>query len=394
MTRSPLAIIFFTVLLDLIGFGIVLPLLPAFAAEHSPAEWQIGLLMASYSFAQFLFAPVWGSLSDRIGRRPVLLISLTGSVLAYSLFAVAGSLAMLFAARLAAGAMAANISTAQAYIADVTPPERRARGMGLIGAAFGLGFVLGPALAGLLAHGSAAEAQARVGFAAAALSAADLAFAFFLLKESLPEERRGLQQQGPRRMELLRQALRTPALGAAILIFSLATIAWSSMEPTLVRLLTLQFNFDRPQIGYLFAGFGLYAAILQGGVTGRMAERVGEVRMIAAGALLLCLGMLLLPLAPGLPAVYAALALLGLGQSCLLPSIMAAISRLAAAAVQGGALGVSQSFSSLSRVIGPAMGGWLFGIDRRFSFFAAAAAALAALLIACTKLSLPPRDER
>ncbi len=191
--RSPMGIIFLTIFLDLVGFGIVLPLLPRFAAEYQAEKWQIGLLMATYSLMQFFLSPVWGRLSDRIGRRPVLLISIAGSAISYALFAFAGSLPMLFVARIVAGGMAANIGTAQAYIADITTPENRARGMGMVGAAFGLGFVFGPALAGLLSHYALENGwrpQLVVGLAATLFSVLDLVLAAARLPESLTPELR------------------------------------------------------------------------------------------------------------------------------------------------------------------------------------------------------------
>lgn len=389
MRRSPLALIFFTVFLDLIGFGIVLPLLPGFAADYGASEWQIGLLMASYSLMQFVFAPIWGALSDRVGRKPVLLFSLGGSAASYMLFAAAPSLPVLFIARLAAGAMAANISTAQAYVADVTTEERRAQGMGLIGAAFGLGFVFGPALAGLLSGGTTQEAQWRVGVAAALLSAIDLLLMAFILPESLTREKRAGQPRRWPRLESMKLVIADPRLAPPILVFFLATVAWSSLEPTLVRLLSTEFSFERPQIGYLFAGFGLLAAILMGGVTGRLAARVGEVRMVRAGALFLTIGLVSVALAHSLASLYGALLLLAVGQAALVPAVQSIISRTAAAGAQGGTLGVSQGFSSLARVIGPAMGGWLFGLMPAAAFLSAGLVVAVALGIAITHLKQP-----
>ena len=208
---SPLLIIFITVFIDLLGFGIIIPLLPFYAEHFGASALIVGLLSSSFSLAQFLFAPFWGRLSDRIGRRPVILIGLLGSALSYAFFALATSLPMLFVARSLAGIAGANIPTAQAFIADTTTAETRARGMGLIGAAFGLGFIFGPAIGGFLSHwGYAAPA-----WFAAALSLANFVAAVFLLPESRPPHARDTSRPG--RIEVIRRAVDTaePADGAA-----------------------------------------------------------------------------------------------------------------------------------------------------------------------------------
>lgn len=387
MKRSPLEIIFLTIFLDLIGFGIVLPLLPRFAATHQAAEWQIGLLMATYSLMQFFFSPVWGRLSDRIGRRPVLLISIAGSALSYTLFAFAPSLEMLFVARAVAGIMAANIATAQAYVADVTTPENRAKGMGLVGAAFGLGFILGPALAGFLSHwatGQGHNPQVVVGLAAAGFSLLDLVFAAARLPESLTSERRAQAKAAPgTRLGRMGAALRQPTIGIPIVIFFISTVAWSQLEPTLARLIQgTPFEFNAAQTGYLFAYVGIISALIQGGFAGRMARKSGEARLIVMGTFFLALGLLLVPVAQSTPALYGVLGLLALGQAMNLPCLQSLISRSAAADSQGSTLGVTQGFSSLARAIGPAVGGLLFGVSHPYPFWFGAVLMVLALLLA------------
>lgn len=382
MKRSPLGIIILTVALDLVGFGIVLPLLPTFARQpHHATDLQVGLLMATYSLMQFFFSPVWGRLSDRIGRRPVLLISISGSALSYLLFAFAPSLPVLFLSRAVAGIMAANISTAQAYVADVTPPEERAKGMGMVGAAFGLGFILGPALGGLLSHGS--NPQMSVGLAAAGFSLLDLLLAAALLPESLTPELRA-RAAAPRgsRLERMAAALRHPATGIPIAIFFLSTVAWSQLEPTAALLAQEQFGFTKSQIGYLFAYLGLLVAIVQGGFAGRMARRSGEARMILMGTLLVSIGLALVPFMTRTGGLLLALTILALGQAMNVPGLQSLISRSAAQEEQGSTLGVSQGFSSLARAVGPATGGWLFGIKHAYPFWFGAALMLVAFLMA------------
>jgi len=387
MKRSPLGVVFLTVFLDLIGFGIVLPLLPGFAAEHRASGWQIGLLMATYSLMQFVFSPIWGRLSDRIGRRPVLLLSISGSAVSYALFAFAPSLAMLFVSRAVAGIMAANIATAQAYVADVTTPENRAKGMGMVGAAFGLGFILGPALAGFLSHWAETQAlkpQVVVGLAAAAFSVLDLLFAAARLPESLTPELQA-QAAAPEgsRLHRMAAALNNPATSTLIFVFFLSTVAWSQLEPTLVLLIREPpFGFGAGQTGYLFAYVGIISALVQGGFAGRMARKSGETRMILAGTLCVALALIGIPLVGSTGALYAVLGLLALGQAMNLPGLQSLISRSVGAGQQGSAMGVSQGFSSLARAIGPALGGALYGVQHAYPFWVGAALMVIAFLLA------------
>ncbi len=385
MKRSPLGIIFLTIFLDLVGFGIVLPLLPRFAAQHQAAEWQIGLLMGTYSLMQFFFAPVWGRLSDRIGRRPVLLFSITGSALSYLLFAFAPNLTMLFLSRLVAGIMAANLAAAQAYVADVTTPENRTRGMGMVGAAFGLGFVLGPALAGGVSHwaiGAGHSPQLAVGLVAAGFSAVDLLLAAARLPESLPKElRQKAQAPSGSRLERMAATLRNPATALPVGVFFLSTVAWSQLEPTLARLTQEDYRFNEAQTGYLFAFLGLIVALIQGGYAGRAARKSGEGRLVLTGTCLLVLGLVLLPVAPP-PLLYVAVALAGMGQAMSVPGLQSLISKGASADSQGSTLGVTQGFASLGRVLGPAVGGALFGLNHAWPFWFGAALMLVGIGLA------------
>ncbi|MFN3652439.1 MAG: MFS transporter [Armatimonadota bacterium] len=397
MDRRVLGTIFLTIFLDLVGFGIVLPLLPRFAAAHGASEWQIGLLMATYSLAQFVFAPFWGGLSDRVGRRPVLLFSIGGSVISYVLFTFASTLEVLFISRAIAGAMAANIATAQAYVADTTAPEDRAKGMGIVGAAFGLGFVFGPAIAGITAHLAGeidADPQIAVGLVAAAFSLLDLCLAGALLRESLPRSRRGIASAGPQPPRLARMAaaLTAPGTGIPILLFLLTTLAWSQLEPTLARLAQERFAFNEARTGYVFAYLGLVVAVVQGGVTGRLAQRVGERPLIVLGTVLLGVGLLLLASVGSVAGLHWALLAVGLGQALNAPGIHALISRAAAATEQGSTFGVTQGFSSLARLAGPIAGGWLFGLRHEYPFWFGALLMLLGALLAIALLRGSARD--
>ncbi len=351
---SPTTIIFVTVFIDLLGFGIIIPLMPFYAETFGANALTIGLLNTSFSLMQFLFAPFWGRLSDRIGRRPVILIGLFGSAVSYLLFGLATSLTLLFAARIAAGIAGANIPTAQAYMADVTTPEHRAKGMGLVGAAFGLGFIFGPAIGGFLSQWGYQAPS----FFASALSLANFIAAWFLLPESRPTA----HTDAPRtsRVAALRQALRRPGLPQLLLIYFIVVAAFASFETTFALYSERRFAFSASTIGYVFAFVGIVLAIVQGFLVGKVVPRVGEGRIVPVAILTLAAGLALVPIARNVATLVAACGILALGMGFNSPSIMSMISRRAAADMQGGVLGLSQSLASLARVIGPAWGGWLY----------------------------------
>ncbi len=373
---SPLVIIFFTVFIDLLGFGIIIPLLPFYAEHFGASAFAVGLLSTSFSAAQFLFAPLWGRLSDRIGRRPVILIGLLGSGFSYALFAVATSLPLLFVARTLAGIAGANIPTAQAFIADVTTPEKRARGMGLIGAAFGLGFIFGPAIGGFLSHwGYTAPA-----WFAAALSFANFAAALALLPESRPVHEGGSERLG--RIEVFRRALVRPHLPQVLLVFFLVVTAFSSFESTFALYSERRFAFTPATIGYMFAWVGVVLATVQGGLVGRVVPKLGEHRIVPAALLVMAVALTLVPVSPSVPVLAAVCGLLALGMGFNSPSIMSSISQLADARDQGSTLGLSQSLGSLARIIGPMWGGFVFDtVGIRFPFFTAGGLMLVAWFI-------------
>ncbi len=355
-----LAILFLAVFVDLVGFGIVLPLLPFYADRFGASGVVIGFLVLSYSAAQLLLAPVWGRLSDRFGRRPILIIGLVGSAISYVVFAYAGSVAVLLLSRVMAGVGGANIPVAQAYIADVTPPERRAANMGLIGAAFGLGFIFGPAIGGLLAPVSTAAP----GLAAAALCAGNAVLAFFFLPESLTAEERAdrAQRRKPHvhPLKKLREALGQPELQEVLLLSFLFTVAFSSMHPTFPLFAAERFGLEEREVGYLFAFLGLVSAIMQGGIVRLVAPRVGEVALIRSCSVFFVAGLLLIGLAPSIPALLAGLTLLAVGFGGTLPSVVSLISRFTPADLQGGSLGVGQSVGALARICGPLIAGLAF----------------------------------
>ena len=380
--RSPLAIVFATVFLDLVGFGIVIPLLPLYAQRFGAGPVTVAWLLAVYSLMQFLFAPWWGRVSDRVGRRPVLLLGLFGSATSYLAFGLAGSLAVLFAARALGGFAGANIGVAQAYVADLTRPEERARGMGMVGAAFALGFIFGPAIGGLLSHfGTAAPF-----LGAAAVTFANALLALARLPESLPPERRSAHPRGfgvLARIRALLGADTPPRLRRIYAAVFVATVAFAAMEATFSLWADARWHLSRQGISYLFVFIGVVGAITQGGIVGRLAPRIGVGRTAAGGIVLIALGMAGLALAPSIPLLLPPLALIALGHGTASPSLSTLVSHQGGPGEQGRLLGINQSLSALGRVVGPVWGGLALahlGLGAPFLTGAAIAAGAAALL--------------
>lgn len=371
-------ILFLIVVIDLIGFGVIIPLLPFYAEYYQASPFQIGLLMASYSAAQFVAAAFWGRLSDKIGRRPVLLMSIAGSAVAYTSLGFAETLTVLFAARIMGGFMAGNLAAAFAYVADITTKETRAKGMGIMGAAFSVGFIFGPALGGILAGADAATADFRTpSFVAAGLSAIACILGIFFLKESLSEDIRSRQKAMTKvnRMRALMTALRQPGIGFLIMLSFLATLVFAGLEAIFAIWSLRQFDWGPQQIGYLFAFIGVIAAIIQGGFIGKLTARFGTERLIVAGSLGLTIGLALTPLVRTETELIVAMAIASLGFSVLSPTLNTAISIRGEADVQGGLFGVTRSATTLSRVFGPILAGAAFAVFGHNSpyFFGAAA---------------------
>ncbi len=388
--RLRLGILFLTVFIDLVGFGIVLPLLPLYADRFGASGTEIGLLVTVYSMAQFFLAPVWGRLSDRFGRRPILLTGLLGSAASYLVFAYARSLPVLFLSRIMAGIGGATVPVAQAYISDITPPERRAANLGLIGAAFGLGFIFGPALGGMLAP----VAMAAPGLAAAALCFGNFVVAAFLLPESLSPEERRERKEGttPVRIADLAAALRDPRLRRLLSLSFLFTIAFAAMQPTFPLLGAIRFGLDERHMGYLFAFLGAVSATMQGGLVRQLVPLLGEVRLIRISGIPFIAGLLIIAGAPSIPLLMAGLGLLALGFGGTLPSVVSLLSRLAPPELQGGVLGIGQSVGSLARIIGPLLAGIVYdawGIQ--WPYLLGAVLAGGAFLVALT-LHPPPAE--
>ncbi len=403
MKKSPLFIIFTTIFIDLIGFGIVLPVLPLYAQTFGASPLTIGIIVASFSLMQFFFMPVWGRVSDRYGRRPVILWSLVASAVSYLIYGFAHSLAILILSRVFAGIAGATVSTAQAYIADVTTKENRAKGMGLIGAAFGLGFIFGPVIGGVLSesghvlqhiagalHGGMFDGFARwldiqsaaigldVRFDIPALFAATLCLAnaglaYFRLPESLHPDSRPTQAMRMVPRKTFIHALTRPYLGILLLLFFLVTFAYANTYGTLPLFTRQTLQLSALENGYVFAFMGLITTITQGGLIGRLTKLFGERRLLLIGCVSMVVGFTVLALSTTIPMLAVGILFLSTGTGLCNPVIPSLITQESNPREHGSMLGISQSFSSLGRVLGPSWGGLVYDrLGHQWPFFTAA----------------------
>jgi MFS transporter, DHA1 family, tetracycline resistance protein len=350
------SIIFIVILIDLLGFGIIIPIIPTLASKvFNATDFEIGLVIASFSFAQFIFSSIWGRLSDEIGRKPVIIISMSGNILAYLLFAWSHNLFLLFVSRLLAGACAGSISAAQAYMSDVSSHKERAKSMALIGMAFSLGFVLGPFIGGVLSkHGYELP-----GYFAAFLSLAALISTIIWLKESLDKTK--VKQQVKRKFNLsnLADALKHPNIGILLIMYTLLITAISILYSILALFLYKNFGFSEQSNGYVFAFIGFIGAIAQGTI-GLMTKKFPERKILLWGNLLAAIGITLLAFSSNILMLVFFLAFYALGSGIGQTIIPSLISQSVEPEEQGGTLGLNQSLGSLARVLGPILGGLIF----------------------------------
>ncbi|MGA2544726.1 MAG: MFS transporter [Verrucomicrobiota bacterium] len=373
MKKKSLGIIFFTVLIDLVGFGLILPLIPIYANHFKAGGLFIAAIFTSYSLMQFLFAPLWGRLSDRIGRRPVLLTSTACACVSYVIFALGSGLEsrglalwVMLASRIFAGICGANITVAQAYIADITPPEERSAKMGLVGMAFGLGFILGPVLGGLSAKFFGLTGP---GWTAGALCAINFIWASLMLAESW-QPAAHFQTQRPH-LEQWAHVLRMPRLNLLVGIFFLATFCFSSFETSIGLLVEKNFHLAEERgldsvlgtISWLIAYCGLIGAMVQGGMLRRMVKKMGEPKVIATSLFLAAAGIAVLPFLTTWATLLLALAVFSTGSSLTRPPVFGMISMLTPAHEQGSTIGVAQGIGSLARIAGPFFAIGIFGKD-------------------------------
>ncbi|MCC7495674.1 MAG: MFS transporter [Fimbriimonadaceae bacterium] len=403
--------IYAIVFLDLLGFGLVIPQLGVYAKLYGASGLAQGLLIASYSLMQFLCGPLFGRWSDRVGRRPVLLLSLCGSLAGYLLFAFSHSFAMLFVSRLIHGLGSANLATAQAYLGDVTPPERRAKAMGLIGAAFGLGFVFGPACGAILGpwgshHWGPHGGNLAIGLLASSLSLLTLLLGAARLPESLPPDRRSgdAAPSSPFATASLDLCHQQPVLTRLLWVFFVATAGFSVLHAILSYHLIDSLRLDvatdtgaaQRFTGYLFTWIGLLAALVQGGLIGRLVQRCGESRLLLAGLVLLAGALALLPWTHSLGQLLLVATPLAIGNALCTATLPTLMTFHSPEPRRGEALGLLQAVGSLGRIVGPVAGGALYGLQRPSPFLLGAVLCAVAALVALgvtDRPALPPGSE-
>ncbi|WP_327053439.1 MFS transporter [Halomicrococcus gelatinilyticus] len=418
--RRALATVVAVVFVDMLGFGIIVPILPFYVRSFGVSDVYIGLLAASYSLLQFAFAPVLGRLSDERGRRPVLLLSIAGSVVAWTLFGLAWSVGVLFVARMFAGAMGGNIAAAQAYVADVTPSEERATGLGLVGAAFGLGFVFGPAVGGVFASDPVVSAARDVlpgvvpatrfslpSFAAAALSLLNVGFAAAFLEETgTPSD----APTGESPVAGLLASLRDPDLRSLVASFLLLSVAFSGVQVMFIPFAADAYGYGASETALLLTYVGVLGVLVQGVLVGRLSRRYGDVRLAFAGSTLLAVALAAIPFAPvlgralvpppggpafltpELVALLAVLPLLSVGNGLLTVSLTTLVSTSTGRETQGTAFGVTQGAGSLGRTVGPPVMAALYAVVGRWSpFVVGAVLLLPVVALAFARLRLDQR---
>lgn len=414
-SRHALAIVIAIVFIDLLGFGIIIPILPYYVRSFGANDVFIGFLAAAYSVMQFIFAPLLGRISDQRGRRPVLLLSIAGSVVAWTVFGLGGSLLVLFASRMLAGAMGGNIATAQAYIADVTPPERRAGALGLLGAAFGLGFIFGPALGAVFSLASMIDMVRSVvpavvpitrfslpSFAAATLSLLNLGVAIIFLPET------GAPTSADDRQSLvagLVEALYDDRLRGLVASFFLFSVAFSGIEVMFIPFVADVYGYGESQSALLLTYVGVLSVIIQGGLVGRLSRRYSDTRIAFVGASVLVVALSTTPFAPLLgdlfvpqidgptfftPALIALLGVLGLlslGSGLLNVSLSTLVSKNASNETQGSAFGLTQGAGSLGRTAGPPIMAGLYAALTYWSPFVVGAVLIIPILLILARLA-------
>ena len=356
--KASLSVIFVTVFIDLMGFGILIPILPTFASkELAISDFGIGVLIAVYSLIQFLFNPVLGKLSDKIGRRPIILVSLLLTAVSYIMFSFATSFLVLFLSRVVAGFGGSNIGVAQAYIADITTKEERAKGMGMIGAAFGLGFLFGPIIGGLLS---------KYGYDIAGFGSAAFSFmAFIFALTSLPESNK--ERTSSKKFEIklfdfefTRNTLKKPALGTLIILFFIIVFSMANIYGTFSLIGYKVYEFTDQQIGYLFGVIGIVSAIIQGGLIRSLSRKFEDRSLVLWGTILMTLGLGLIPYGQNFLGVAIIACVLAVGTGILQPTILSMVSKYSPEENQGAVLGLNQSFASFARVLGPLWGGFSY----------------------------------
>ena len=385
--------IFITVVVDVIAFGIIIPVLPQLVVQFEGGDIARGAQVyavfgSMWALMQFFFAPILGALSDRFGRRPVILTSIFGLGVDYVFMALAPNLTWLFVGRMISGITASNFATAGAYIADVTPPEKRAAGFGMIGAAFGLGFIFGPALGGWL---KTSYGIASVGLTAAGFSLVNLVLAFIRLPESLKEKKASHHRTSM--TTAISSAFQHRGKRRLLLLSLFFTFAFVMMQISFALLANERLGMSEREIGYTFAVMGVVAATMQGAFIGKLTARFGERRLLVTGTITMAVGLTLVPVVPAILVVAITLPVISIGSGMINPSVAALLSSFSTPMEQGETLGLSQSASSLARIIGPVVGSLLYELEYHTPYFVGGAVMLFCAALVYPLLHFFPRRE-
>ncbi|MGB0430748.1 MAG: MFS transporter [Bacteroidia bacterium] len=381
MKSKPLAILFLTIFIDLLGFGIIIPILPTYSKELGASDFMVSVVGFIFPMVQFLFSPLMGSISDRFGRKPIITGSLLVNIVGYSLFAHAATIPLLFVARLLNGIGSANLGAAQAYISDITPPEKRAKSFGIIGAAFGLGFIFGPPIGGILKENYGIDV---VGYTLVALCVINLIVVTFILPESLKSKNHNIQLKlNP--LNGISRAFKVPQTRSIISMNFIFIIAFALMQLAAALLWAERYGLSEREIGYVFMFIGFMSAIFQGAVVGVASKKLGEKKMLIVGSIALGLGLAILATPPQewfYPIELLSMSLLAFGNSMLMPATTALISRFSNQKEQGIMLGINQSVASLGRAIGFVLSATLYGILFHLPFTIGAGLMIIVLIMA------------
>ncbi|MFP6654108.1 MAG: MFS transporter [Myxococcota bacterium] len=382
---AKLGVLFSVIVVDLIGFGIVVPILPFWSDHFGANGFVLGLLLASHAGMQFLFSPIWGRLSDRIGRRPVMLVTIAGTAISLLCLGLADSLLQIFLARLLSGIFASNISVATAYLTDVTDEADRTRWMGMIGASFAVGFTLGPPIGGLLARFGHGVPM----LVAAAMAAVNFVWAVFALRE--PERRK---QRPSSKLKSRLDVLRHPVLGRICFVYFLFSVAVTQLETTFAFLMLHRFGYDALGVGLLMLAMAIVMGGIQGGAMKRLAARFHERRLILVGLSLMALAFFAVPLPQTVPFLMLPLLLASIGRGISQPPMLSLVSQRADAGSRGIVMGVFQSCASAARVVGPVVAGLLYDQSQNYPYWLAAGLVAAAALTALRIKNPKPAEER
>ncbi|MFH0795079.1 MAG: MFS transporter [bacterium] len=377
--KRHLLIIFLTVFIDFVGFGILIPIQPYYARTFGATAQQVTLLSVAFSIMQFIFAPFWGRLSDRWGRRPILLLSILGTGASYIFYGLAHNLWLLYIARILAGLFAANISVAQAYVADVTSEQARSRGMGAIGAGIGLGFLFGPVIGAITSHGAN---YALPSFMAAAVALGNFTFAYFELPESLSRPERSDYAHRRFDIEALKRAFSQPAIARLLIMYFLLYVGFSNMETTFGLLMDDRYRLSSSQTGYLLGYMGIVVVLVQGGLVRWVTKYLSDRAMMIVGCIVLVFALAYLPLAPSVKLLLIPLGMCSLGNGLSHPAMLSLISRCCKPEEKGGILGLNTSMGSLGRILGPLWAGWIYEQHITGPYWTGSALVVVVILIA------------